>query len=99
MKAHNVEGLWRLTLLTSTLSLLPLSLIWLLPSSPEEQQTLVKSQTRSKLGGAVFLAVLFSSLTWTIVQAAITLVKAVEATSSVVPPAAAGAVHANLVIY
>jgi hypothetical protein len=64
-----VSGLWRLSLLTSALSLLPLSLLWLLPRNAEEQDQYSKSQKRSKIGGVIFLLVLFSSLGYSIWQA------------------------------
>jgi hypothetical protein len=73
MRRHDVSGLWRLSVLTSTLAVLPLTLIWLLPKSAEDQAILAKSKARSKLGGAVFLTVLFASLTWTITEACVEL--------------------------
>jgi len=66
MKKNDVRGLWRLTVLTSSLALIPLSLLSLLPKDPEDQERLAKSKERSKLGGAIFLLVLFGSLSWTI---------------------------------
>lgn len=69
MRDKDVSGLWRLNTLTSVLSVLPLSLLFLLPSSPEEQEELAKSKTRSKTAGIVFLTVLFGSLLWTICTA------------------------------
>jgi len=73
MKANELDGLWRLTVLTSTLALLPLSLLQLLPKDPEDQERLAKSKERSALGGAVFLVVLFGSLAWTISTATMRL--------------------------
>eukprot|EP01039_Chlorochromonas_danica_P009548 gene9548-10553_t len=69
MRSHNVDGLWKLNTLTSCLSVLPLSLLFLLPRSPEEQEELAKSQIRSKTAGIIFLTVLFGSLCWTVVTA------------------------------
>jgi hypothetical protein len=40
MRAHDFRGLWRLTLLTSCLSPIPLVLVKLLPKSVESQQKL-----------------------------------------------------------
>jgi len=69
MEAHDVSGLWKLSLLTSALSIIPLSLLFLLPRSAEEQDELSKSKVRSKLGGGIFLTVLFGSLLWTVITA------------------------------
>ena len=66
MRVHDVSGLWKLSVLTSTLAVLPLSLLWLLPANPEEQLKLAQSKVKSKVGGIFFLIVLFGSLTWTI---------------------------------
>ena len=74
MRRNDVSGLWRLTLLTSMLSVVPLSLLFLLPRSAEEQDQLSRSKVRSKLGGAIFLVVLFSSILWTICTAVYRLV-------------------------
>lgn len=74
MKAHDVSGLWRLSVLTSLLALVPVPFLWLLPQSTEEQANLSNSSERSKLGGIVFLFVLFGSLGWTILEALMELV-------------------------
>ena len=69
LRAGDVSGLWRLNLTTSLLSLLPLSLLFLLPQNAEAQDALSKSPVRSKVGGAVFVGVLVLSLAWTTSQA------------------------------
>lgn len=69
MRADDVGGLWKLSLLTSVLSLLPIGFLFLLPKSADEQARLAKSQVRSRVGGGVFLLVLFGSLAWTVSQA------------------------------
>lgn len=69
LRSGNVEGLWRLNLLTSLCSLLPLSLIFLLPRDAKEQDELTKSAVRSVAGGVIFLSVLFLSLGWTLSRA------------------------------
>jgi hypothetical protein len=74
MKAHDVSGLWRLSVLTSLLALVPVPFLWLLPQSTEEQANLSNSSERSKIGGAVFLFVLFGSLGWTFLEAIMELV-------------------------
>jgi len=71
MKSHDISGLWKLSLLTSCLAILPLSLLFLLPHSAEEQDELSKSKVRSKVGGAIFLSVLGLSLLWTFTTAII----------------------------
>jgi hypothetical protein len=38
MRNHDVSGLWKLTVLTSLIEIVPLSLLWLLPHNPEEQE-------------------------------------------------------------
>jgi hypothetical protein len=72
----NVEGLWRLALLTSLLPLAPIFLLHMLPTSAKEQEDLSKSKVRSPLGGYCFLAVLFFSLGWCIMAAMAKLFKA-----------------------
>jgi hypothetical protein len=66
MRRKDVSGLWKLNLLTSSLAIIPLSLLFLLPRNAEEQDVLAKSQVRSKTAGVVFLCVLFGSLLWTV---------------------------------
>jgi len=68
IKAGNYSGMWKLTVLTSVLQVLPLALIWLIPGSPAEQKELQKSDEKSRLGGFVFLTVLFVSLIWTVIE-------------------------------
>ena len=43
MRRHDISGLWKLSCLTSVIELLPLTLIFLLPSNAEEQEILAKS--------------------------------------------------------
>lgn len=64
MIENDISGLWRLTLLTSCMSLLPLSLLDLLPRTSAEQEDLGKSSERSVTGGICFLVVLFVSVTY-----------------------------------
>lgn len=71
-----IIGLWRLTVLTSVLSMLPLTAIHLLPIDAEHQERLSKSKKRSKLGGVLFLTVLGLSLAWSIGSAVAELVSA-----------------------
>lgn len=73
MKANNISGFWRLHVLTSCIALFPIALLSWLPKNEEEQDKLRKSPQRSKVGGAIFLFVLFASLTWSIVAAVLKL--------------------------
>jgi hypothetical protein len=74
MECNDTDGLWRLTLLTSTLSLVPLAFLSLLPQDVDEQDELAKSKERSVVGGVCFLIVLFGSLIWTISSSIMRLV-------------------------
>mmetsp|Transcript_17770 Transcript_17770/g.25927 ORF Transcript_17770/g.25927 Transcript_17770/m.25927 type:complete len:527 (-) Transcript_17770:480-2060(-) len=69
MERHDYAGMWKLTLLTSVLQILPMVLIKLIPGSPAEQKLLQQSNESWFWGGFVFLAVLFFSLSWTVVEA------------------------------
>lgn len=69
MRRHDYEGLWKITVFTSILALLPLSLLFLLPQNAEEQIELSKSKVKSKYGGFMFLLVLLLSLIWTMTTA------------------------------
>jgi hypothetical protein len=78
MRAHNVDGLWKLNLMTSCLAIIPLSLLSLLPKNVDEQDELSKSKERSPLGGVIFLTVLFGSLLWNITTAVMRVVYNIE---------------------
>lgn len=69
MRENNVSGLWKLNTLTSIMSILPLSLLFLLPKNAEEQDELAKSKAKSPVAGMIFLIVLFGSLTWSTITA------------------------------
>ncbi len=60
----DVSGLWRLSLATSLIPLVPFLFLHWLPRDAQEQEDLAVDQTRSKLGGVVFLCVLAASLLW-----------------------------------
>ena len=60
----DVSGLWRLSLTTSLIPLVPFLFLHWLPRDAQEQEDLAVDQTRSKLGGVVFLCVLAASLLW-----------------------------------
>lgn len=76
LKDHELQGLWKLALLTSILPLLPLVLLQLLPADQREQKVLQKNPDKSRLGGVVFLTVLFSSLIMVMANAVQILAKA-----------------------
>lgn len=69
MRREDYRGLWRLTVLTSCLSPLPLVLIKLLPPNFDKQQKLQQSKESSVVAGTIFLLTLFVSLAWGVVQA------------------------------
>ena len=79
LKAHELQGLWKLALLTSILPLFPLVLLQLLPKDQKEQKILQKNPARSKLGGVMFLTVLFCSLLMVVLNAVDILSKASRA--------------------
>lgn len=61
--------MWKLTLLTSSLQIVPIVFLYLLPQSKKEQDELGKDKEKSVIGGLCFIGVLFGSLLWTIVTA------------------------------
>jgi hypothetical protein len=69
LRQGSLDGLWKLQLTASLVSLAPLCLLHYLPKDEEEQQELALDTRRSKLGGALFLIVLVLSILWTIVTA------------------------------
>lgn len=66
MRALDVGGLWKLTLVTSCLSILPIALVYLLPVNVKYQKEEVdgNNQRRSKVAGFLFLSVLIGSVLW-----------------------------------
>ena len=65
----NINGMWKLTLLTSGVQIVPILFLCLLPQSKQEQEELGKNKEKSVIGGLCFLGILFGSLIWTIVTA------------------------------
>ncbi|GMI40622.1 hypothetical protein TeGR_g6341, partial [Tetraparma gracilis] len=88
LKAHQLDGLWKLALLTSLLPIVPLTLLHLLPKDSKQQKQLQKNTERSKVGGVVFLTVLASSLVLVLANAVLILKAAAAARA---PDAHAGA--------
>jgi hypothetical protein len=64
MREHEYDGLWKLTVLTSLIQVLPLCVLFLLPKSAEEVDRLVENQERSKAFGIGFLAFIFAGIIW-----------------------------------
>jgi hypothetical protein len=73
MQENRLQGLWNLTILTSLVNVLPLLLLRLLPNSAEEQEALSKNKEQSRLGGTVFLCILFGSILWSFGTAGVQL--------------------------
>ncbi|CAM9718285.1 unnamed protein product [Ectocarpus sp. 6 AP-2014] len=69
LRNEDVSGLWKLTVLTSLISPVPLVLLRLLPASAAEQEALRADTKRSMRGGAAFVSVLVGSLAWTLAEA------------------------------
>jgi hypothetical protein len=66
LAAGDYSGMLKLTLLTSFLQIVPLSLVFLLPDSKEEQVKLRDAGLSSVLGGSILGTVVFLSLIGTI---------------------------------
>ncbi|CAM9292061.1 unnamed protein product [Choristocarpus tenellus] len=66
--AGDISGMWRLTLLTSLIQVVPLGLIKLLPSSMQQQKAWQESSDSNKWGGSIFLAVTMGSILFTLGQ-------------------------------
>lgn len=68
MRRGDLSGLWKLTVLTSCLSPLPLVLLFSLPSDREQEKQMRSRAEASKWAGMLFLATLAGSLAWIIGQ-------------------------------
>ena len=86
LERGDMSGLWRLTTLTSFLSILPLLLIGLLPKNAAEQANLGLTQKRSRLGGQIFLTILVASLCWVFITSMYSILSAPE--TPIIPSAA-----------
>jgi MFS family permease len=62
-----IYGLWRLTLLTSCLQLVPVFLIWMFPKDKDAVMESLKHEFRSKTAGTIFLTVLVVSILGTLI--------------------------------
>lgn len=68
-----LQGLWRLTVLTSLIQLLGLLPIRLLPRGKQEQRQWNKDEAKSAWGGAGFLAFLVAAWLWTIIESVLVM--------------------------
>lgn len=73
MVENDITGLWKLSLFTSILQIIPLAFIFLLPATSQEQEALGSLKTRNKYCGMLFLVVLLGSILWTCCTAMIEL--------------------------
>jgi hypothetical protein len=73
MKAHQWDGLWKLTLLSQAASLLPLLFLYRMLPSPARQRELVERPQRSAFAGKCFLAVLGLSTVWSLMEGLVEL--------------------------
>lgn len=80
--AGDVDGLWRLTVLTSLLAPLPLLGVRLLPRGQPEQEHLSVEKERSALGGMAFLVTLAGAMSFVLVQATSVLLHTASARTS-----------------
>lgn len=69
LERGDLGGLWKLTVLTSCLSPLPLLLLPLLPADVEQHKAMRDGSRASPAAGVAFLVTLFVSLSWIIGQA------------------------------
>lgn len=60
------RGMAKLTILLSIIHILPLSLVWLLPDTREEQRALRDGREKSNLGGTVLLSTIVVSIFFTV---------------------------------
>ena len=64
LRKNDISGLWKLNLFTSVLSVLPLTLLFLLPGNKTQQDELSKLKERNEIAGIAFLFVLITSIVW-----------------------------------
>ena len=69
LQRGDVSGMWKLTLLTAGVGLVPLTWLHLLPRNTAEQSQLAGSSSRSPFAGAVFLLTLAASIVWSLLSA------------------------------
>lgn len=69
LRRGELGGLWKLTVLTSCLSPLPLLLLPLLPADAAQQKAMRQGSRASPAAGVAFLVTLSLSLGWIIAQA------------------------------
>lgn len=64
MQEHRLDGLWKLTVTTSIIQILPIFLLFLLPRNAEEVDQIIARQERSMAFGVVFLILLVLGIGW-----------------------------------
>jgi len=74
LESGDVSGMWKLSLLTTCLQLSGLLFVGLLPRSKEGLTELDKGYPPSRVGGIIFLAVVFISVAWSLVTAVLNIV-------------------------
>jgi len=74
LQNHDYQGMWKLTLLCGCIQLIGLCFLRLLPSGVAEQLATQNESVASKPAGYVFLFVVFSSLTFSVVYTLVTII-------------------------
>lgn len=69
LERGDTSGLWRLTLLTAAVGIVPLALLGYLPRNARDQDSDIKARQRSPAAGGAFLIVLLLSISWAVVSA------------------------------
>lgn len=75
LESGQLDGLVNLTLLCTVIRLFPITFLCWLPHGQKELEELArKPLSGSKIGGGIFLAVLFASMCWTFLVAVLNIV-------------------------
>lgn len=68
IESGDMDGMWKLTLLTSLVQIAPLPFLFLIPKNKEDQMRLQKSPEKNYWCGVAFVVVLGVSLTATVIE-------------------------------
>jgi MFS family permease len=68
LEAGDFGGVWRLTLLTSCVQVVPLIFVGVLPANKVEQRKLQESNEKSVTGGIIFLMLFLTAMLWTLIE-------------------------------
>jgi hypothetical protein len=71
LEAGDVSGLFKLSVLTTAIQTVPILFIGLLPHARDDLMAM--SDTKSTIGGVIFVALLFVSMIYTLVVAALNI--------------------------